>query len=256
MILGRFASRSLMSRPEAADLGRFLSISDAIKKGDMIAFKQALGPESGNDKWLFHHEVLLPILTRCEVLVWRSLARRVFLLSYQFPTDPHSRKAPTLSLEALVAAAQYCQKILEGWKRPTSPLEQSGRSHINSIFLKASNLEPPEGGPKKLRPNYGVIHGNRKPDLLEIEAIVASLVQQGLLHGFISHNQVKYAILGAKLRGGPLSAGFPNVWEVLKARAEREGRDRDVPGWVQIERTGGMGGVVNLSGIARPVGSG
>jgi hypothetical protein len=108
---------------------------------------------------------------------------------------------------------------------------------------------------KQLGAHQGTILGNRIPNLLEIEGIVASLVQQGLLHGFISHNQGKFAILGAKQRGGPLKAGFPDVFEVMRVRAEREGRDTDVPGWVQHERKGGMGGVVNLSGIARPVGS-
>ena len=94
------------------------------------------------------------------------------------------------------------------------------------------------------------------PDLVQVEAIVASLVQQGLLHGFISHGQGKFAILGSKQRGGPLKAGFPTVWEAIKDRAESEGRHSEVPGWVRGERKGGMGGVINLSGVARPVGSG
>ena len=53
-----------------------------------------------------------------------------------------------------------------------------------------------------------------------------------------------------------MNAGFPPVWETLKARAEREVNNGEIPGWVQTERTGMMGGVVNLTGIARPVGSG
>jgi hypothetical protein len=81
------------------------------------------------------------------------------------------------------------------------------------------------------------------------------LVQQGLLHGFISHNLSRFAILGAKQRGGALSAGFPPPWKVIRDRAEGEGKG-DVPGWVKEERKAATGGVVNLSGIARPVGSG
>ncbi|EPE31446.1 hypothetical protein GLAREA_12749 [Glarea lozoyensis ATCC 20868] len=237
MILGRFPSRTFMSRPEAAGLlEKFVPISKAIRRGDMVAFKHALGPESGNQEWFFRRGVFLPLLSRCEVLVWRSLARRVFLLTYQFPTDPQSRKAPTLDVTDVLAAAKYCQKTLEGWTR------------------QSNNLVPPPGGPKKLRAQEGVIFGNKMPNAVEIEAVLASLLQQGFLHGFISHNQEKFAILGAKQRG-PLKAGFPEVWEVLKARAEREGRNSEVPGWVQNERKGG-GGVINLSGIARPVGSG
>ncbi|TVY54335.1 PCI domain-containing protein [Lachnellula cervina] len=259
MILGRFPSRPFMSRPEAAGiLEKFAPISKAIRKGDIVAFKRALGPESGNEQWFFQKGVLLPLLYRCEILVWRSLARRVFLLTYTWPFDPNSRKAPTLEITDLVAAAQYCQKVLEGWQKPVDSmaLMQSGRTHPNTLFMKSPDLVPPPQGPKKLGAQGGTVYGNKMPDLLEIEAIVASLVQQGLLGGFISHNQGKFAILGAKIRGGPLNAGFPGVWEVVKARAEREGKNTEVPAWVRSERKAPMGGVVNLSGIARPVGSG
>ena len=246
-----------MQRPEAAGLlEKFAPISEAIRKGDLIAFKRSLGPEGGNEKWFFHIGILLPLLHRCEVLVWRSLARRVFLLTYQFPSDPNSKKAPTLELMDLVTAAQYCQRVLEGWERPVDSMKvmQAGRTHMNTMFMKPPDLVLSNGGTKQLGAHQGVIFGNKIPDLLEIEGIVASLVQQGLLRGFISHNQGKFAILGAKQRGGPLKAGFPDVFEVMKARAEREGRDTDVPGWVENEQKG-MGGVVNLTGIARAVGS-
>jgi hypothetical protein len=248
-----------MSRPEAqAILEKFIPISKAIKKGDMITFKHALGPESGNEQWFFKKGILLPLLFRCEVLVWRSLARRVFLLTYQFPTDPNSRKAPTLEFASIVTAAQYFQKILEGWQRPVDAITQmqGGRTHTNAIFMKKPDLAPPPEGAKKLTAHQGMVFGNTMPDYKEVEAIVASLVQQGLLHGYLSHAQGKFAIVGSKQRGGPLNAGFPSVWEVLQARAEAEGRNSEVPGWVRSERKGGMGGVVNLSGIARPVGSG
>lgn len=259
MILGRFPSQILSTRPEAQGIiDKFIPIARAIQKGDIVAFKHALGPETGNEQWFFKKGILLPLLYRCEVLVWRSLARRIFLLTYQFPTDPKSRKAPTLDFASLVSAAQYCQKKLEGWQRPVDAITQmqAGRTHTNALFIKKPDLAPPPQGPKILSAHQGTVFGNTMPEYLEVEAIVASLVQQGLLHGYISHAQGKFAIVGSKQRGGPLNAGFPRVWEVLKARAEAEGKDAEVPGWVRNERKGGMGGVVNLSGIARPVGSG
>ncbi|KAH8804642.1 COP9 signalosome-like protein complex subunit 12 [Xylogone sp. PMI_703] len=252
LILGRFASKALMSRPESAGiLTKFAPVSRAIRRGDIVAFKRALGPESGNEQWFFQKGILLPLLYRCEILVWRSLARRVFLLTYQFPADPNSRKAPTLDLQDLVAAAQFCQKTIEGWQQPA----KISRPHMNTLFMKPPELIPPTV-PKKLSVSQGIIFGNQMPDLVEVEAIVASLAQQGFLHGFVSHGQGKFAILGAKQRGGPLNAGFPAVWEVVRNKAEREGRDVEVPGWVMQERKGGVGGIVNLSGIARPVGGG
>jgi hypothetical protein len=249
-----------MSRPEAVDLmAKFLPISNAIRKGNMIAFKQALGPEGGHEKWFFKHGILLPMLTRCETLVWRSFARRVFLLTYQPSSDPNSRKAPILDLVDLLGAARYCQKLLEGWTRPVAAnaFVQAGRTHTNSIFLNTPDLVPPPEGPKKLGPHSGMIYGNRMPRMIDIEAIVAGLVQQKLLHGFVSHGQKRFAIIGAKQNGGPFNAGFPQVWEVLHARIIAEGRDQEPSGWVQkIKEKSALGGVVNLTGIARMAGSG
>jgi hypothetical protein len=98
-----------------------------------------------------------------------------------------------------------------------------------------------------------------QPALLmgEIESILASLLTQGLMHGYLTHRNPRFAIPGAKLRGA-LPTGFPNVWETISAR---EKEDNSVPGWVkppQISKfggpaLGGAGRVVNLSG-ARPVG--
>jgi hypothetical protein len=258
IILGRFPTQAFLSRQEAASiLPKFLPITQAIKKGDMIAFKRALGRESGNERWFFKHGILLPLLSRCEVLVWRSFARRVFLLTYSWPFDPSARKAPTLNIGDLVTAAQYCQKRLEGWTTPVSSMTpmQLGRTHPNSMFLKAPDLEPPYTGQKHLGPYEGMISGNKMPELHDIEAVLANLVSQGLMFGFLSHNQCKFAIIGSKAKGGPLKAGFPDVWKVLKAKATKENRAGDIPGWVQTERQGGGGGVFNLTG-ARPVGSG
>lgn len=239
-----------MSRPESVGiLEKFAPIAKAIRKGDIAAFKRSLGPQGGNERWFFQKGLLLPLFYRAEVLVWRSLARRVFLITYQVPTDPNSRKAPTLDLNYLVTAAQYCQKILEGWQ---SELK----------FGEGVVLHPPVNGAIQLSANQGTVFGNLQPDMLEIEAIVASLVQQGFLHGFVSHNLSRFAILGAKQRGGALKAGFPAPWKVIKNRVESGGGGASggekvlVPGWVREERKGMAGGVVNLSGIARPVGSG
>lgn len=166
------------------------------------------------------------------------MARKAFMLTYEMPTDPSSRKAPTLDLNSMVLAAQLCQRMLD---RTAYGQQQ----------------------PKRLKPCEGVVHGNITPDMREIESIMASLVSQDLVHGFLSHNLKRFAILGSKQKGSPLIAGFPQPWTTMKGRAE-EGAGQDgvyVPGWVSKERSGGavglgLGGVVNLSGIARPVGSG
>lgn len=245
MILGRFPTAAFLSRPEAASLlPKFMPIAEAIKKGNMMAFKRALGPESGNEQWFIKHGIYLALLSRCEVLVWRTFARRVFLLTFEgiAHNSAGQLKAPALDISNLVVAAQYCQKLLEGWSKPNAMFNQGG-------------LQPPPNGPKKLGPYGGIIFRNKMPQLDDIEAILASLVSQGLLGGYLSHEYGKFAIVGSKAKGGPLPAGFPEVWAVLKAKAAREGRDGDCPGWVEKERSIGGGGVVNLSNV-KPVGGG
>lgn len=261
-ILGKFPSRALLGRPEAAGLAeKFNPLWEAIRQGDLVAVKRVLGSESGNERWFFQKGLLLPLLSRCEVLVWRSLARRVFLLTYITPTDANSRAAATLDINDLVTAAQYCQRVLEGWQRPIdSNVPLAARQHTNAIFIQkfSPDLKPPQQ-PRKLMANQGVLFGNKDPEIADIEAIVASLVQQGFLHGFVSHKLQRFAILGAKQRGGALKAGFPEPWKVVQERAQASGQDSSmpIPGWVREERAmGRLGGVVNLSGIARPVGSG
>lgn len=261
-ILGKFPSQALLSRPEAAGLGKkFVPLWEAIREGDLAGFHRALGPEGGNERWFFHKTLLLPLQSRCEILVWRSLARRVFLLTYITPTDANSRAAPTLDINDLVTAAQYCQKILEGWYRPADPNTQSpARQHTNAMFLQKSlpDLAPPAQR-RKLKANQGVVFGYKEPEITDVEATVTSLIQQGFLHGFVSHKLRKFAILNAKARGGALKAGFPEPWKVIRDQANTSGHgpSAPIPGWVRGERVQmKLGGVVNLSGIARPVGSG
>lgn len=91
-----------------------------------------------------------------------------------------------------------------------------------------------------------------------IESLIASLVEQDLLHGYISHGAQRFAITGAKLTVTALEAGFPVVWETLSGKA-----DHEVPGWVREEKAIGgdgafpkigQGRVINVSG-ARPAGA-
>lgn len=66
------------------------------------------------------------------------------------------------------------------------------------------------------------------PLMREIESILASLLTQGLMRGYLTHRNPRFAIPGARLRG-PLPTGFPNVWETISTR---EVEDYTVPGWI------------------------
>ncbi|KAG9240974.1 COP9 signalosome-like protein complex subunit 12 [Calycina marina] len=241
MILGRFPSQILMMMPEATGLAeKFDPILNAIRKGDLMAFKHALGPEHGNEQWFFYRGLLLALQSRCEVLVWRSLARRVFLLTYNIPWDP-SDKFPALNYNHVVAAAQYCQKRLEGWERPRD----------NELFVASTDLAPPPHGKKKLKPQGGVIYCNKIPEVIDIEPILASLCQQKLLRGWLNHEAQNFRINGSRRAGGPLNAGFPPVWQVIKTRVEGNENMKEIPGWVQKEpqKRGGVIMMSNVKGI-------
>lgn len=88
---------------------------------------------------------------------------------------------------------------------------------------------------------YGSSHA-----MLSIESKATSLVVQGLLNGFLSHRQLKFAITGAK-KSTALVAGFPNVYQTIISRY-----NESVPGWVKERKplggAFGPGKVVNLSG--------
>ena len=270
LILGRFPSVALLQRPEAAGLGeKFEPICVAIARGDIASFRHYLDLDSDNSEWFLRKRILLQLSNRCEVLIWRSLARRTFLLAGS-QGDAINKRAPTLALQDMLYLAIYLEK--KALKLDTDPSKPSNSTnshpHTNSIFIFGSN--PPSSSPNPL--SSSLPHGYTDPDLLSfvdpsppllptmqtIESIVASLIEQDLLHGFISHSSHRFAITGAK-NASPLQIGFPRVWDVLNARA-----DREVPGWVREEKKGtamGVGGkfgggmVVNLSG-ARPAGAG
>ncbi len=240
IILGRFPSQALLARPEAQGLAdRFLPICFAISKGDLASFRQHLGFESAHVDWFLHFRILLQLRNRCEVLVWRSLIRKTWILNGTRPDPKISKAAPTVSIHDLVTVFSY--------------LERRGASRL-------IDYTDPDFAGITYDEQDATVDGAHFYDTTSIESILSSLIDQGLLGGFFSHRLMKFAITGAARMGSALAAGFPQPWEVLKARAERE--DGEVPGWKKDAKPGMMAGgmrpgpgmVVNLSG-ARPVGA-
>lgn len=79
-----------------------------------------------------------------------------------------------------------------------------------------------------------MVWGNADVTYDDVEMMVATLIQQGLMHGFIAHGQGRFAIIGAKAKGSPVVAGWPNVWQAIQDRRYDEEFDaEDVPGWVK-----------------------
>jgi hypothetical protein len=243
IILGRFPSQALLSRPEARGLAeRFMPICMAIRKGDLASFRRHLDLSSGHADWFLHFRILVQLKNRCEVLVWRSLVRKTWILNGTRPdsgpgTGP--RRAATVDMQDLIAIFTYLEK------------------HYSSI--------PPDyTDPDFEGIDYHDDFEGQTYDITAIESILSSLIDQGFLIGFFSHRNQKFAITGVGKRP-VLEAGFPLPWVVMRGRAERDRVDGEVPvpGWKKEQRLGFSGGaavtpapgtVINLSG-ARPVGA-
>ena len=127
----------------------------------------------------------------------------------------------------------YLHRRMEGYTPSPPTKAQTSLLSWAVHNSEASTLFPPSGGPWKLRPNEGMVWGNAAPTAQDVELAVATLVQQGLLHGYVAHDMGKFAVMGAKTRGG-LVAGWPVVARAVRERRYVEDLELDaVPGWVK-----------------------
>jgi nuclear mRNA export protein PCID2/THP1 len=266
--LGRFPSSKLLLRREGAPLAKhFLPLRRLVASGDLFRFRQYLSLDSPEGQWFLQKRLLLQLRNRCDLLVWRSLARRVFI-EVGFPGG-EDNKTPFLRLTSLQTAAQWLNRpgarpalneAAADERSRKAPYQ--GEDYVQTVIASQTGSEDvvdseftgldeaiaqtgfdPESGTYhrpdkaassalKLNEVNGASFGQQtRPSIAEVESLMASLIQQDLITGFLTHNNPRFAIPGAKTRG-PLAVGFPPVWEVIKARREEE----EVPGWVK--RTG------------------
>ncbi len=255
VILGRFPSPKLLQRPEAAGLkDKFLPICTAIAKGDLAGFWQIFSSDANEIDWFIKRGIFLPMRNRCEVLVWRSLARKTFILS-GFRGDDGSKRAANLDIHQLQHLGLFLERRANSHLAQSRGLMNGTIKHTNAIFLVKDEPEYVDPDLEGMEQSSGPLTSGS----LETESMLSSLISQGLLTGYISHKLSKFVILGAsKHTKGAVGAGFPNVWETIRSKS-----DDEVPGWVQDDKAGlgrwmgrpvGAGMVVNLSG-ARPAGS-
>lgn len=253
LVLGRFPTLRLLKRTEAYGLGqKFQPICSCIVKGDLTSFRRLMDLNNNDAEWFLSKRILLQFANRCEVLVWRSLARRTFLLSGT-QGDASNKRAPTLDLQDMHILATYLERRALDADKPQT---NSRTPHTNSIFMasdmKRAKSEDMQG---YTDPDLAGVVEQAGPDLPTIESVesmAASLVEQDLLHGFISHKSLRFAITGSKTSGA-LAAGFPNVWEIISSRVNE---DDEMPGWVQERKSNGMTGPRGLAGLARGAGPG
>ncbi|KAI0172270.1 thiolase [Hypoxylon sp. FL1284] len=231
---GRLPSQALLQRPEAQSMAPFFSqLALSVRTGNYILFQHTL---KQHEPWL--RSKGLPLLVGLQynlrVLIWRSLARRTFLLTYEPPAEGESRKAATLQLRHLETTMRYVQRRLEGWL-PAQLAPRGRQAHASNMLLlqavrnsagpgsEESTLAPP--------PDEGLLMGNMRVTAEHVEGVVASLIDQDFLHGYIAHAQGAFAIMGTKQKGSPVSAGWPPPSEAIAQRTA----EPFVPGWVKEE---------------------
>lgn len=216
LVLGRFPSNALLSRPEAHGFAdRFQPLCAAIRAGNLAQFHFLTDLSGPHAAWFLHHRILFQLQNRCEVLAWRSLVRKTFLLQGVAP-EAGTNKAASLDLHSLVAAFSH----LSPAPSPSDPESQS---------------DPDFDG---ISPDSQHESSLLAPDDMAVEAVLSSLIDQGFVRAYIAHKQKKLAILGAKSSGGnAVAAGFPNVWGVVCKKDREGGR---VPGW-KVGDVGGKG---------------
>jgi hypothetical protein len=258
IILGRFPTESIYQLEEAHGFREaFTPITQAIRKGDLETFRRItnLDLTHTSSDFLLHYRIFYQIGNYCEVLVCRSLARRVFVLTGQqgaATTTAEGRKetkASSLDLNALLHAFLYLERRAK-IKNPAMAAQDQGpgRRNFGHLFFdhastsKSTYIDPDFAGVEGLEPY------NHETDLLEIECICGSLITQGFLNGYISQKSNKVAVSGVNKPGG-VRNGFPQPWEVIKSK-----NTNDVLGWKKEGGSVTSGQVVHLSG-ARPAGS-
>lgn len=310
IIMGRFPSLQLLQKPEAQGLyDIFYPVCRIIQSGDYLALRNHFATGSPAAQWFLKKGLLYQMRNRCELLVWRSLIRKVFIFG-GFHGDPSAQRAPPpmLHLSKVEIAVRLLQarhrdqftvevSTLKGEEGSMITIRLPADSDYDGVAGLQSKARDPEvddylftsgyydengewienpnqqliGGPEyeqyadPLDNLYPEIHGrpaqaNRASKLLqEIESIVASLIKQNLLGGYLTHNPARFVIPGAK-HVGALAKGFPNIWQTISGQQQSHGED--VPAWVIARQvlpsqpTFGPGGgrVINLKG-AKAVGS-
>ena len=236
IILGRFPSLTLLSQAETTDIGtHFMPLCKIIRGGDLGLFHRYLDLGSESAQWFLKRSVLFQLRNRCEVLVWRSLIRKCFLLAGYKGED---KKVPFLRLSLVHHAARW---VLNR-QNTASAINGNGNHQARYVDPEFAGMEDAinETGFDIDTGQYHDEHNGQyppdaeredSPTMGEVESVVLSLIQQGFLKGFALHANPRFAIPGSSNKGGPLKTGFPAVWSVVASKTSVN----PVPGWVEEE---------------------
>jgi hypothetical protein len=250
IILGRFPGEEIYNDPAAQGFREiFTPITQAIRQGNLEAFRRITSIDLTHPcvEFMMHYRIFYPIGNYCEVFVWQSLLRKIFVLTGGI--GDAASAAAFVDLDAAVHIFRFLEDRARIKNAAMAAQDRGpGRRNIGHIFQdhastnKSTYIDPDFVGMEGVEPY------NIEVDVLEMECICGSLITQGLLSGYISQTRTKLAINGVKKYG--VSAGFLPPWEVSKAMNLEKNPKEEVLGWKKEVGTGGSGQVVRLSNAA------
>lgn len=245
--------------PEAAGLADlFLPVCSAIKSGDFRALRRALGDEGADNAWRKtwwrQQGLYLPLSNRTQILMWRALIKRLAGLN---PAAAHT-KTPTVSFSQIIAAGRWLH--LKNPPPPTTaastPADQNALFRASPHYFPTNSSSGDDdddsnsGGEEPPPPPGTTWWAGGALDLVEddVESIVISLIDQGLVKGYI-------AIVGdQRLVALSKQGAFPNVAALFYERYGRVQEERDASSRATAAQPPSLAGkVVNLSGV-KPIG--
>ena len=170
--------------------------------------------------------------------MWRNLVRKTFvLIGYK----GEEKKVPFLRLNQVQHAARWSLQRQKPVRSRFGAAQAAEQRNVDPEFAGMEEAVQDTGldieGDEFLAEKYGQQGSSKEateepPTMHEVESVVLSLIQQGLLKGYALHTNPRLAIPS---RGtGPLTAGFPDVWSVISVKDAGD----PVPGLVTEEDVG------------------
>ncbi|CCX29903.1 hypothetical protein FPQ18DRAFT_313773 [Pyronema domesticum] len=222
ILVGRFPGPELISRPEAQGLDElFIPLCRAIQKGDFRSFRMAMGiegPEKWKAQWWEQHQLGRIIEHRANILIWRSLIRKIWTITYS-PVQQQQQTPQVLKIDDIYACA--------------AALHRKSPEDIN--YAEANQLQQqPHLDP------YGVCDPESwwfdglRLTRDQVEGVVQSLLDQKMVRGYAVRKERGESTILVLAKDDP----FPNVWKLCAPKAE-----------IQREANGGGARVVRMQGV-------
>ncbi|KAI5845817.1 hypothetical protein DFP73DRAFT_631254 [Morchella snyderi] len=264
LILGKFPSAALLARPEARGLAEmFYPVCRALRLGDFRGFRHALGdegPDTWRRQWWIRRELYLALRNRCQILLWRGLVRRTWLITRAPPlseaqvADGVRAAPPTVGMWQILVLVRFLHP------GPAGAGGQGRGRGGNPLFLGAEEDEDETDDDEDDEEVDGEVgrgeggYFGLKVNMVDVESAIVSLCDQGFIKGYIARQATgPLVVLGR-------SGAFPPVAEIYnssrwRAEGDESGSEESVGGaaggnpFAAMAAGGGGGRVVNLSGV-------